>query len=213
MTHHPFLYPHSTFDAVIVAAGDFPAHPLPLALLHNAVYRCCCDGAAAELARRGIDIHAVVGDGDSLTADLKERYKDRLHLVSEQDDNDLTKATRHCLSLGFERILYLACTGKREDHTLGNIALLHRYRRMFGIRPVLMTDHGWFVPASGEHSFETHVGQQVSIFNINCTRLTGTGFRWQPYPYTEPWQGTLNEALGSSVTLMADADYLVYRAF
>ena len=213
MTHYPSLHAHSTFDAVIIAAGDFPTHPLPLALLYNARYRCCCDGAAAELTQRGIEPHAIVGDGDSLTAELKARYKDILHIVHEQDDNDLTKATRHCISLGFERILYLACTGKREDHTLGNIALMHRYRHTFGIHPVLLTNHGCFLPANGHSTFDTYTGQQVSIFNIDATHLTGTGFRWAPYPYTEPWQGTLNEALGSSVTLTANGHYLLFLAY
>ncbi|MBQ3926716.1 MAG: thiamine diphosphokinase, partial [Bacteroidaceae bacterium] len=57
---------HLSFDAVIVAAGDFPQHPLPLSILHDAPHIICCDGAAQTLISKGIIPHAIVGDGDSL---------------------------------------------------------------------------------------------------------------------------------------------------
>ena len=80
--------------------------------------------------------HAIIGDGDSLPQAFKEQYKDILHVVEEQEDNDLTKATLHCGSLGFKRILYVGATGKREDHTLGNISLMMRYFKEFDLEPV-----------------------------------------------------------------------------
>ena len=106
------------FDAVIVANGQFPTHAIPLAILHDAKHIVACDGAIHHIPQA----EAVIGDGDS----VPEAFRSKLIRIEEQDDNDLTKATRYCVENGWKRIAYLGCTGKREDHTLGNISLLMR---------------------------------------------------------------------------------------
>jgi thiamine pyrophosphokinase len=193
------------FDAVILANGLFPTADEPLRLLHEARYVVCCDGAA----RHWPQCDAIVGDGDSVPDDLRQR----LIQVSEQEDNDLTKATRHCMALGLRRLAYLGATGRREDHTLGNISLLMRYFRDFGLDVLMATDDGWFVPASGTATFDSKPGQQVSLFNFGCTRLVSEGLKWQAYPYRQLWQGTLNEATSEKFTLGGDGIYVVFRTY
>ncbi|MBR1546124.1 MAG: thiamine diphosphokinase [Prevotella sp.] len=193
------------YDAVILANGTFPTHTVPLKVLHEADRVVCCDGAITHYPHADI----VIGDGDS----VPEQYHDRLIQIDEQDDNDLTKATRYCIAQGWRRIAYLGCTGKREDHTIGNISLLMRYFREYQVEGVMYTDHGFFVPAEGDRTFETSPGQQVSIFNFGCTELSSEGLKWQCYPTTEWWQGTLNEALEASFTIHANDYYLVFRTF
>ena len=197
-------------DVVVLANGDFPVHAVPLSLLENAKHIVACDGAVAHLTAH--DGHAdiiAIGDGDSVPEDLR----DRLIQIDEQEDNDLTKATRYCLKQGWRRIAYLGATGKREDHTLGNISLIARYFLEMGVEPLLVTDYGWFVVAQGDREFESFAGQQVSIFNVNCEHLISEGLKWQSYPYRQLWQGTLNEALNTVFRLHADGCYLVYRTF
>lgn len=205
----------SRFDAVIVANGDFPSHNIPLDILRNAKCIVCCDGAAIATINHGIMPDAVVGDGDSLPTDIKQKLTNKLHIVSEQDFNDLTKATRYVLASvpNVKTIAYLGATGKREDHTLGNIALMPFYVEEFGICPVMITDHGSFVVAAGHQCFSTYLHQQVSIFNISCNNLSGTGLKWQPYAFSQLWQGTLNEALGTEVEIDGDGMYVVFRNF
>ena len=197
-------------DAVVLANGDFPVHAVPLSLLENATHIVACDGAIAHLAVHDYQADIVaIGDGDSVPDGLK----DRLILVAEQEDNDLTKATRYCLKQGWRRIAYVGATGKREDHTIGNISLIVRYFLEMGVEPLLVTDYGWFVVANGDSEFESFPGQQVSIFNVTCQNLTSEGLRWQSYPYRQSWQGTLNEALSTVFKFHADGCYLVYRTF
>ena len=193
------------FDAVIVANGQFPSHPIPLDILKNASHIICCDGAIRYVPSAEV----IIGDGDS----VPEEYRDRLIKIEEQDDNDLTKATRYCVQHGWTRIAYLGCTGKREDHTLGNISLLMRYYRDMGVDGTMFTDHGFFTPAYGNHTFNTMKGQQVSLFNFGCHQLTSEGLRWDAYDFHEWWQGTLNEALSDTFTLHADGYYLVYQTY
>ena len=198
-------------DVVILANGEFPTHRVPLALLESAPHIVACDGAVSHLAAYDSLYHdaVAVGDGDS----IRDSLRDKLIRVDEQEDNDLTKATRYCLGQGWRKICYLGATGKREDHTLGNISLLVRYYLEMGVEPYMVTDFGWFSVAKGDSEFESFPGQQVSIFNVNCKRLVSEGLKWQSYPYQQFWQGTLNEAVGANFRLIADGCYLVYRTF
>ena len=205
MKKYPLIHKIGSFDAVILAHGDFPHAEIPLGLLDRAPFVCACDGAVNHYPQAD----AIVGDGDSVPEDLR----DRLIQIDEQEDNDLTKATRYCLSKGMRRIIYLGATGQREDHTLGNISLIVRYMQEMGIEPLLATDYGWFVVAEGESEFASFKGQQVSIFNMNCNALSSEGLLWQAYSYRQWWQGTLNEAAGDSFTLKGDGLYLVYRTY
>ena len=220
----------STYNAVILASGEPPEHDIPVQLLQEAPYVCCCDSAILQCDWAD----AVVGDGDSIPSWAREEYEDIFLQVDEQDDNDLTKATRFCMSKGFRKVVYLGATGKREDHTLGNISLLMRYAREFGIEPLMATNYGWFVPVVGRAPsalsspsapsspssppplptrFSSFPGQQVSLFNFSCTHLRTEGLRYEGYPFQSWWQGTLNEATAESFTIEADGDYLVYRTY
>ena len=201
------------FDAVVLCNGSFPEHNVALRVLHGARYLCCCDGAAQQCAARGIVPDAVVGDGDSLPPALRQRFAGVLHIVGEQEYNDMTKATRFCMERGARRIAYVGATGLREDHTLGNISLLAYYRREFGIEVAMFTDHGCFVAAGGRTVFGSFEGQQVSIFNMGCSKIESEGLRWPCYAYRELWQGTLNEATGPQFVLDGDGGYIVYQTY
>ena len=210
---YPLITASSTFDAVILCDGDYPSHPIPLSILRHARYLVCCDGAGMNHILHGGTPDAIVGDGDSLPQDFKRRYADILHIVDEQEDNDQTKATRFCLAQGCRSIAYLGSTGRREDHTLSNIALCVRYMKDMNLDVTMVTDNGYFSPASGSSTFESFPRQQISIFNFGSRQLEGEGFKWSPYPYKELWQGSLNEAVGNEVTVHADGDYLLFRTF
>lgn len=208
------------FDAVILADGDYPTHPIPLSVLASSTQLVCCDGAAIKALENGLSPIAVVGDGDSLPQAIKEKLGDKLHIVSEQDYNDLTKATRYVAAniiprggAGGLSIAYLATTGKREDHTLTNIFLMPYYLEELHVQPTIITDYGYFSVAHGTQTFDTFPRQQVSIFNISCSRISGSNLRWKTYPYTALWQGALNEATDTEVTIDADGTYIIFRTF
>lgn len=52
-------------EAVILANGDYPTHPIPLQILANAPYIICCDGGADAYIDRGNVPDVIIGDGDS----------------------------------------------------------------------------------------------------------------------------------------------------
>lgn len=187
---------------VVVADGSFPVHEIPLGYLRNADFIVCCDGGAGSLINAGLIPDAIVGDMDSLNDELKNRFADRIFIDDEQETNDLTKSVKWCSESGYTDIVILGATGKREDHTLGNISLLAEYAKYIKVR--MITDTGIFLPFLQSCKVESLPGQQVSLFSINPeTEISSAGLR---YPLSNRrlrnwWEATLNEALGDHFEL------------
>lgn len=207
---HELITPDSRFDAVILGNGDYPSHAIPLGILRHARHIFCCDGAGVSLIERGIVPEAIIGDGDSLPQDFKRKYADIIHIVNEQEHNDQTKATLFCREQGYRRIAYVGATGRREDHTIGNVSLLMDYIADYGMEPVMVTDHGYFIPCRGRNEFVTFARQQVSIFNMGYTKISAEGLAWRTYDYRRWWQGTLNEAEEDRVVIDTDGNCIVF---
>lgn len=200
-------------DIVILADGDFPSGAEALEALWGGERVVCCDGAAREFTARGGVPLAIVGDCDSLPPELLARHADIVYRDPNQQTNDLTKAVRWCMERGFSDITILGATGRREDHTLGNISLLADYAQL-SIR--MLTDHGVFTPILGDTLFDSFKGQQVSIFTLSHeTHITTEGLRWPlaDAPLTSWWQGTLNESLGEKFTIKTTGPAIIFTVF
>lgn len=198
---------------VIIANGDFPTHKYPKSIITNASYIICLDGALKASLNNDITPNIIIGDGDSISALLKKQYAHLLLIFTDQNTNDLTKAVSYCIEQGKNKIKIVAATGKREDHTLGNISLLLEYMNEVDVE--IITDYGIFTPISSTTKFESIKGQQVSIFNINNNPITSHNLK---YPLNNMvlgnlWKGTLNESLGEWFTIETKGRTLVYRTF
>ena len=196
-------------DAVILANGDYPSAPLPLQVLEKAPYVVCCDGGANEYLAKGYLPDVIIGDGDSLTEENRTLYASLIHHNPDQETNDQTKAVQFLVAQGKKRIAIVGATGKREDHTLGNISLLMEYMRM-GVEVRMYTDYGVFVPCKEVSVWECRVGQQVSIFNFTAYGFQSKGLAYPIYDFTSWWQGTLNRCTDTSFTIEAEGEYLVF---
>lgn len=197
------------FDSVILANGSYPSSKLPLSILKQTGYLACCDGAANACVAHGLAPDVIVGDGDSLSDEVINRFAEKVHRVSEQETNDLTKTVEYLYSIGKRRIAIVGATGLREDHTLGNISLLIEYMHK-GIQIAMFTDFGLFMPCNGRTEIPCREGQQLSIFNFGARNFQSDGLRYPIYDFTTWWQGTLNECVKKEITIDADGDYLLF---
>lgn len=200
---------NKVYDAVIVAGGEYPTAPQPLEVLQSAPFVVCCDGAADSYIATGGVPDAIVGDGDSISAANCEKYAHLLHVISEQESNDQTKAVRFLMERGKRRIAIVGATGRREDHTIGNISLLVEYARA-GCDIRSFTNHGVFIPCNGTTTHKCRKGQQVSIFSITAKELSAEGVLYPIYDFNNWWQGTLNECTGDEFTINAKGEYLLF---
>ncbi len=202
----------TNFDAVVLANGDYPTAEIPRNILASASYVACCDGAANTYISHGHIPDIIVGDGDSLSAENRQRHGDLLLRIAEQETNDLTKTISILAQQGKKHIAILGATGKREDHTLGNISLLIEYLRQ-GLHVHMYTDHGVFIPCRDTVSLNCYPDQQVSIFSFGTKGMHSEGLRYPIRDFDNWWQGTLNEAESDAFTIYATGEYLIFLGY
>lgn len=187
---------------VILANGKFPEHDIPVRILKNATRIICCDGAAGPLLEFGLEPLAIVGDCDSLNSKIIDKYSGIIYRIPEQETNDLSKSVKWCTDRGFTEIVILGATGKREDHTVGNISLLAEYAKAVDVK--MVTDTGIFYPILKSAVLDSVPGQNISVFSIDPhTEISSSGLK---YPLMQRklknwWEATLNESTGSSFSL------------
>jgi thiamine pyrophosphokinase len=192
----------NTSFTVLIANGNFPHHAIPLGYLKNAGRIVCCDGSAEDLIKAGFIPDAIVGDMDSLDPSIAGRFHDRIFRNSDQETNDLTKSVSWCYERGYRDLVILGATGKREDHTLGNISLLAEYIR--DVKVKMITDTGVLSAINGSSLIQSFPGQQVSLFSLDPeTEITSHGLKFplNKMKISNWWAATLNEAVGDSFTL------------
>ena len=203
-------------NVVILCDGEFPRKDYPLYLLDSADAVVCCDGSVVNYLRHtrkrfGEERmpEAVVGDMDTLSGKWQKRLERLIVHESEQDDNDLTKAMRYVLSKHPEvsEIHILGATGRREDHTIGNLGLLMEYTRLFdldGIRVDIISDYSTAFAVTD--SCELHVGEgrRVSLFSPdNTLTIKSKGLQWptDAVVFDAWWPATLNRAVDDVIKL------------
>jgi thiamine pyrophosphokinase len=195
---------------VILANGKFPEADIPRAYLGNADKIICCDGAVENLVARDFEPDAIVGDMDSISDMLKERYANILYPDSDESSNDLSKAVKYCISAAYTDITILGSSGYREDHTLGNISLLAEYSEYLAVR--MVTDTGIFVAVNSGERISSFPGQQVSIFSfLNRARVDSKNLKYplEKLLLDKIWTGTLNECTSDFFSLSFDKGPLV----
>ena len=205
-------------EIVIICDGVFPKNEYPRYLIRTADFIICCDGALRKFLRGSMAIFGeerlpdkVVGDMDSLSANLKARNSHIIVQIDEQEHNDQTKAFRWALEnlSDISTITIIGATGQREDHTIGNMSLLMEYARTYdleamGIQLQMITDHGVIFPVTDTMEFDCGIGRQVSIFSPdNSLRIKSSGLEWKTddVVFDNWWKATLNRATQDRVRL------------
>ena len=203
-------------NIVILCDGEFPRKAYPLYLLESAEAVVCCDGSVLKylryMKRRFGEERlpeAVVGDMDTLPKAWQRRLAPIIVHVSEQDDNDLTKSMRYVLAHhpDAERITVLGATGRREDHTLGNLGLLMEYTRLFdlgNIRVESVSDYGTAFAVTDTCELHVGKGRRFSLFSPdNALTIRSEGLQWptDAVVFDNWWPATLNRATEDVVRL------------
>ena len=201
-------------NIVIFANGEPSTDDHSLQLLNRAQTIICCDGAVQKLLNLGYEPDRIIGDCDSITPELHERYKGILIRDESTEYNDLQKALRYVIAQGHKSVAILSSFGYREDHAIANLSIAALYAPQIEI--LMVTQHGIFVPINSTRSFRTHKGQQISIFSFNPEiRFTFHGLRYpvKDRKFSYLWEGSLNEAIGKEIIIECDGgDAAVYFA-
>ncbi len=200
---------------VILANGDFPEHPAPLQTLKNADFVICCDGAANEYIQRGGKPNLIIGDLDTLSPENRDSHSNIVSHQSSQEFNDLNKAINWCIQKGVMDFKLLGLTGKRSDHTLGNLGIL--FQCAFLPKTIrALTNFECITPINSPSLFQSYSGQQVSIIAQDPrTTVSGQGLHW-PLQNTllSSWNAaTLNTAQGEDFGIVTESPLLVFQRY
>lgn len=202
--------------AVIIGAGAFPRKAYPRYLVGSADIVICCDSAFKTYLSVMKSVFgkerlpdAVVGDMDSLPKALQLKYADILVKIEEQEHNDQTKAFTHLMSMGLpiDTVHFIGATGKRADHTIGNLSLLMEYGRMFDLKGIsidAVSDYETAFPLWDSASLFVGKGRKVSIFSPdNSLKLSCEGLMYDTsgVVFDNWWKATLNEATEDEIKL------------
>lgn len=216
-SNHIVLFDHKKDDFVadvaIVAKGMFPSSDYALQHLRRAKHVIACDGGVENLLHySSIRPDLVIGDGDSF---LHQEMAEDIKVMKWVDDeiNDLTKAINYAEMQRWKKVVIIAATGLREDHTIANIFLLPSYY-LRGLEVRMYSDYGLFIPAMGEAHIYLPKGTQLSFFSPTQTPLSATGvkFAFENRIFTELWQASLNEAIDeeNGICINGKKPYIVY---
>lgn len=198
--------------------GQFPKKEYPLYLLESADYVICCDGALDTYLRhfRGRNLRrpdVVIGDMDSLSKKTAERFRDIAVEIDEQETNDQSKAFHYILEHfpDVDTVHILGATGKREDHTIGNLSLLMEYaremRRQDCGRTVfvdIVSDWSTAFAITDTCTLDVGEGRSVSIIcPDNSLNIKSEGLVWPTdnVVFDNLWQATLNRASADRISL------------
>ena len=204
--------------AVIVGNGQFPKKEYPLYLLESADYVVCCDGALDTYLRHfsGRNLRrpdVVVGDMDSLSKKTAERFRDIAVKIDEQETNDQSKAFHYILEHfpDVDTIHILGATGKREDHTIGNLSLLMEYAREMrrqdcgrAVSVDIVSDWSTAFAITDSCTLDVGEGRSVSIIcPDNSLNIKSEGLVWPTdnVVFDNLWQATLNRASADRISL------------
>ena len=204
-------------NVIIICDGKFPKKEYPRYLIRTADYIICCDGALKKFLSNSVSIFGeerlpdlVIGDMDTLSKSLQQKYSDIIIKETEQEHNDQTKAVRWALNnlKDIESIYIMGATGGRADHTIGNVSLLMEYTRMFDLQGVVLemiSDEGTIFPITDTVEFECGEGREVSIFSPDITlniKSEGLMYPTDDVVFDNWWKATLNKASRDTVRLV-----------
>ncbi len=200
---------------VILANGIFPTHKKPLKILKEANTIICCDGAINKLDELDIIPNLIIGDMDSITKKLKDKYRDQLLTIKSQNENDLRKAINWLEKNNYKSAIILGATGNRDDHSLGNIFTLLEYPATINLK--MISDYGEFSVINKRTTLKSFSGQQISLFsNNNKIKISSINLKYNLKNATlkSLYSGTLNESTSDFITInISHGSILIYQLF
>lgn len=147
--------------ALIVGNGEVSEKIKPL-LPENA-YVICADGGFRHMDKLGLTPDIVIGDMDSVKADLHGE-KTIVYPV-RKDFTDSEIAVNYAIDNGFSDLVLIGFTGTRTDHTLTNLFLLKGISEL-GARAEIIDEHNIIRYAEKENIIRGKKGDIVSIIPI-----------------------------------------------
>lgn len=127
-------------------------------------YVICADSGYDAALKNGIRVNLLMGDMDSVKADISSEEK-KLLFPSRKDYTDTELAVRHAVDMKPREIILLGCLGSRADHSLANIFLL-KYISEQGINAHIEDENNKIYYYKDSAKLDGMIGKTVSLIPI-----------------------------------------------
>jgi thiamine pyrophosphokinase len=198
--------------ALIIANGEPPKRQRLQALVREAGIVVCADGGANTALKQGIVPDAIVGDLDSIHAEALVKFR-RVPTFEDRDEEttDLEKAILWSMKTHYDHMTVVGATGKRVDHSVGNLGVLAKYYPDAIIR--FVDDLGEISYVGRELTFEANKGAVVSLLPLSrCEGIVTQGLRYELQAETLELgvrEGTSNVVVQSPVKIKVKKGHLL----
>lgn len=164
---------------LIVLGGDAPGSELLERCMRASDLTIAADRGLCAFAGTRLMPDLLLGDMDSVPADVLARYEGRVptrRLGCIKDDTDGVDALDYAIEQGAREITLLGALGGRLDHALANLMLLVRASRR-GVRAQIVDERVRIIRVDGEEVVRDAVGDTLSLLPLGEARgVTLTGF-------------------------------------
>jgi thiamine pyrophosphokinase len=206
-------------STAVVLLGGNTANVRSLGVLPTNTLVVAAD-SGTEIARHlGLDVHAVVGDMDSITptalAALAALGTDIVRHPVDKNESDAELALRYAIERGAQRIVLVSGGGGRLDHQLALFAVMfiddlreaHVEARLAGSRAYAVRD-------GGAVTLQCNPGDVIGLlpFGGDAHGITTSSLQWplsNESLYVAASRGISNRAISDEVTIAVASGRLI----
>lgn len=164
--------------ALVIANGEPPKKQRLLTLARESNIVICADGGANIALKAGITPDVIVGDLDSIHAETLVKFR-KVPTFEDRDDQttDLEKAILWAIKAKSDHMTVVGATGKRVDHSVGNLGVLAKYYPDAIIR--FVDDLGEISYIGRDLTFDAKKGDVISLIPLSrCEGIVTKGLRY-----------------------------------
>ncbi len=191
----------------IILANGFTIKKSIITQLSNIGYNklICADGGANTAYKLKLKPDIIIGDLDSISAQVLKyfKYDTKVLRIKRQNDTDVEKALKYVIRNKYTETIITGISGDRLDHLLCNLGISIKYSDKIKIR--ILYEKSILDVFEGEIELDCSPGEIISIYGIDKnTRITSFGLKYNLKNTSLPFgvrESTSNIALSKKVKL------------
>lgn len=162
--------------SVILSGGSIVDYQKIKNSIPKKSFLICADSGYDHALKMELKPDLVVGDMDSVKSSF-EKTKSKIY-PSEKDETDTLLAIDAAIEKGSKKIILLAATGSRLDHSLANIFLL-KYIKEKNIDAVIINENNYIYYVNSKLTLRANKNDLLSIIPLeNCDGVTLCGLHY-----------------------------------
>jgi len=166
-------------SVALIANGAIHDYAFIAGLLRGYDKRIAVDGGLIHCHTMHVQPDLLVGDFDSVSAELLHLYRDTpmQKFPRDKDETDMEIAVQAADTMGVKKIGIFGAMEWRTDHAVANLHLMRRHAH----KVIIETERESLFVISGKSRLACHPGQTVSLIPLGAPAkgVTTKGLKWE----------------------------------